>query len=183
MNSTQLVQVLQVLFPAMLQGANGYTIAVDSSGNASILLWNNSFGAQPTVAQLTAELAALQLAQAKQAQIAIIAQASAAAQTTGFSSSALGSAYTYPSGLQDQANLTACIVASLLPGNPTTWTCLFWCTSSAGASNFVSHTAAQIQQVGQNALAAIMACKSKQLTLTEEILSATTITAVQGVVW
>lgn len=182
MNQTQLLNLLSIQYPGSMN-VRDYTVAVDSSGNATISLWNNALGTQPTPTQLAAELATLQLQQAQQAQIALIAQASNAAQTTGFSSSALGSAYTYPSGLQDQANLTACIVASLMPGNASTWTVLFWCTSSAGVSNFVAHTAAQIQKVGQDALTAIMTIKQKQLTLTQQILAATTIAAVQAVVW
>ncbi|HCN87815.1 MAG TPA: hypothetical protein DIT28_01340 [Oxalobacteraceae bacterium] len=182
MNRIQLVQVLKILFPSALQGS-GYTLAVDGSGNAAIAMWLDATDAQPTVAQLTAQLATMQLQQAQKVQMVSIAQASDAAQTTGFSSSALGSAYTYPSGLQDQANLTSCIVASLIPGNPTGWTVYFWCTSSAGVSTFLPHTAAQIQKVGQDALSAIMTQKSKQLTLTQQILAATTISAVQAVVW
>jgi hypothetical protein len=83
----------------------------------------------------------------------------------------------------DQANLNAVCTYSLFPENASEWTCLFWCTSSVGASNFVSHTASQIRQVGKDAEAAIMTQKQKQLTLSEQIQAATTIAAVQAVVW
>ncbi len=79
MNSAQLVQVLKVLFPSAMQGNEGYTLSVDGSGNASILLWNNALGTQPTTAQLTAELASLQLQQAQSTQITALASAYAAA--------------------------------------------------------------------------------------------------------
>jgi hypothetical protein len=129
----------------------------------------------PTAAEL--------LATAKDAQIAQIEAASMSAQTSGFTSSALGSAYSYPSGIQDQANLNAVATLSTFPGQPTDATYLFWCTSSADVSGFVSHTAQQIQQVGRDALAAIMSQKSKQWTLTQQITAATTIAEVQTIVW
>jgi hypothetical protein len=125
--------------------------------------------------------AAQQLANAQAAQLLIVAAASAAAQTSGYTSSALGSAYSYPSGITDQANLTACITASLIAPAGTPF--LFWCTSAAGVSGFVSHTAAQIQAVGLAALAAIMAAKQKQLTLSQQVAAASTVAAVQAVVW
>jgi len=182
MNQIQLVQVLKSLFPSAMQNKD-YEVAVDQSDNATIALWNPALGTAPTADQLTAALNTLLLAQAKAAQMAAVAAASVAAQTSGFSSSALGSAYSYPSGTQDQANLTALVTASMIPGNPSGWTCLFWCTSGAGVSNFVAHTAAQIQKVGQDALTAIMAAKQKQLTLTMEIEAATSVAAVQAIVW
>lgn len=175
---------IQYLFPSAIFGVDYTLYFAVGSTTPSIVSWNTTkLGAQPSISVLQQAWGSVLVQQAQSAQIAIIAAASSAAQTTGFSSSALGSAYTYPSGLQDQANLTACVVASMMPGNASTWTVDFWCTSAAGVSGFVSHSAAQIQQVGKDALAAIMAAKSKQLTLSLEIEAATTIAEVEAVTW
>jgi hypothetical protein len=80
--------------------------------------------------------------------IAEVDAACDAAVQGGFVSSALGSAYTYPSKASDQANLSSSVLASLLPNLPANWTTLFWCYDAKGQGNLVAHTAAQIQQVG-----------------------------------
>lgn len=129
----------------------------------------------PTAAQL--------LAQAQAAQISIITQACAAAITSGFTSSALGSAHTYPSGLTDQANLTANVLSSLLPGLPSTWTTPQLCQDASGVWAYVAHTAAQIQQVGSDGKAAILGYLTKKASLQAEIEAATTVSAVQAIVW
>jgi len=182
MTPQQLQQCVSALVPAATYPGS-YTIVSDSSGSASIGLWNNAAGAQPTADQLAAELLVLQLAAAKAAQLAIIAAASLAAQTSGFTSSALGSSHSYPSGAADQSNLTAVVTASLIPGQPSGTTYLFWCSDSSGAGVFAAHTAAQIQQAGLDGMAAIMAAKQKQLTLSQQIEAATTVAAVTAVVW
>ncbi|MBW4049426.1 MAG: DUF4376 domain-containing protein [Proteobacteria bacterium] len=175
---------IQYLFPTAIYNTDYRLYFPVGSQVPQILAWNTAkLGAQPSIDVLQQAWNSVLVQQAQTVQIALIAAASAAAQTTGFTSSALGSAYSYPSGLQDQANLTACIVASLMPGNASTWTVEFWCMSAAGVSNFVPHTAAQIQQVGKDALAAIMVQKSKQYALSLQIQAATTIAAVQAVVW
>lgn len=129
----------------------------------------------PTAAQL--------LAQAQAAQIGAITQACAASITIGFASSALGAAHTYPSGLTDQANLAANVVSSLLPGLPSTWTTPQLCCDANGVWAYVAHTAAQIQQVGSDGKAAILGYLTKKASLQAEIEAATTVSAVQAIVW
>lgn len=129
-----------------------------------------------------APMAAQLLAQAQAAQIAIITQACAAAITSGFTSSALSSAHTYPSGLTDQANLTANVLSSLLPGLPSTWTAPQLCCDTNGVWAYVAHTAAQIQQVGSDGKAAILGYLTKKASLQAEIEAATTVSAVQAIV-
>ena len=63
----------------------------------------------PTAAQL---LAAAQVTQA-----AAISNACATAITAGFTSTALGSTYSYPAKATDQANLSASVIAALLAAN------------------------------------------------------------------
>ena len=139
--------------------------------------WTVKTGAlvSPTAAQL--------LAQAQAAQIAIITQACAAAITSGFISSALGSAHTYPSGLTDQANLAANVLSSLLPGLPSTWTTPQLCQDANGVWAYVAHTAAQIQQVGSDGKAAILGYLTKKASLQAEIEAATTVASVNAIVW
>lgn len=123
------------------------------------------------------------LAEIQAQQIAVITQACAAAITGGFTSSALGAAHTYPSGLTDQANLAANVVSSLLPGLPSTWTTPQLCCDANGVWAYVAHTAAQIQQVGSDGKAAILASLTKKANLQAEIEAATTVSAVQAIVW
>jgi hypothetical protein len=129
----------------------------------------------PTAAQL--------LAQAQQAQLAIVGAACAAAITGGFQSSALGKAYTYPSQQTDQANLNANVVSSLLPGLPANWTTLQLCCDENGKWGYVPHTAAQIQQVGDEGKAAILGCLTKHAELKAQIAAATTVAEVQAINW
>ncbi len=115
--------------------------------------------------------------------IAKISAACKSAIIAGFTSSALGAAYTYPAKPTDQQNLTASIAASLIPSNPSTWTTPFWCADSSGNWAFRNHTAAQIQQVGDDAKTAIMNCIAKNQTLAVTIETATTIDAVYAISW
>ena len=123
------------------------------------------------------------LAYARTVQIATLGGACGAAITSGFTSSALGSAHTYPSGLTDQANLAANVVSSLLPGLSSTWTTPQLCCDANGVWAYVAHTAAQIQQVGSDGKAAILGYLTKKAILQAEIEAATTVAAVQAIVW
>jgi hypothetical protein len=120
---------------------------------------------------------------AKASQTAIVSAACQDAIVAGFTSSALGAAHTYPAKPTDQQNLNASVVASILPGVAADWTTPFWCADSAGAWAYVMHTAAQIQQVGTDGKAAILACLTKNQQLAAQIDAATTVEAVQAIVW
>lgn len=123
------------------------------------------------------------LQEVKNSQISTIRMACSTAITSGFTSSALGSAYTYPSNVTDQANLNANVVSSLLPNLPTTWTTEQLCADSTGVWAYRAHTAAQIQQVGSDGKSATMACLLKNGALTMQIDAATTVSAVQSITW
>lgn len=120
---------------------------------------------------------------AQTSQSLILNNACANAIVSGFTSSALGSAHTYPSGITDQQNLAASVLASLLPGVATNWTTPFWCADSTGKWGWTPHTAAQIQQVGTDGKAAVMACQSQNATLQAQVAAATTVDDVAKVVW
>ena len=165
---------------------NDDVTVTDSGGIYSFATADGMLLKLPTTLQpytVPAPTAAQLLAQTQAAQISIITQACAAAITSGFTSSALGSAHTYPSGLTDQANLTANVLSSLLPGLPSTWTTPQLCQDASGVWAYVAHTAAQIKQVGGDGKAAILASLTKKANLQAEIEAATTIAAVQAIVW
>lgn len=101
----------------------------------------------------------------------------------GFESSALGAAYHYPAKTTDQQNLASSVLASLLPGLPTHWTTPFWCADTSGEWAFRPHTVAQIQQVGQDAKAAILWAMAKNEQLQAAIAAATTLDDLEAITW
>lgn len=127
----------------------------------------------------------LLLANAKAAQSQLVSASCQAAIMAGFSSAALGTAHTYPAKPTDQANLAANVLSSLLPSLPSTWTTQQICATQAVPPvwGYVAHTAAQIQQVGSDGKAAILAFLIKNASLQGQIQSASTVAAVQAVVW
>jgi hypothetical protein len=101
----------------------------------------------------------------------------------GFVSSALGAPHTYPAKDKDQANLAGSVVASLLPGLPGNWTTPFWCSNAGGTWTFAAHSVSQIQQVGTDGKAAILAALTKNATLAAQAMAANTEAAVAAIVW
>lgn len=128
----------------------------------------------------TSPSAAQQLAAAQAAQTAKVSNACAAALCAGFSSSALGSARTYPSQDPDQRNLLNAALAA--QGQPSTWTASLWCANS-GTWSLASHTVAQVQQVNADWLAFRQAQQQKCVTLIGQINAATSVSAVQAINW
>lgn len=126
---------------------------------------------------------AVLLAEAQAAQILVLKNACINAITSGYSSTALGSTYTYPSALTDQLNMAASVIASQLPGLASGWTTVFWCSDTAGAWAMRPHTAAQIQQAGSDGKAWVTAQQVKLASLTSQIAAATTVAAVQAIIW
>ena len=100
-----------------------------------------------------------------------------------FPSDALGSTHGYPTDELSQMNLTAGVLASLLPGNSPDWTTPMWCTDANGVWAFVEHTAAQIQTAGRDGKAFFMAVQRKHADLQARIDAATTIGAVNAIKW
>lgn len=106
------------------------------------------------------------------AKVAEMSEACAGAILAGFKSSALGSQYEYPAKPTDQTNLAGSIIASLIAG-PGDWGTPFWCADAAGDWAFRMHTATQIQQVGRDGKAAILAAMTKNEILRARIETAT----------
>lgn len=122
----------------------------------------------------------------EQAQTLKTAELSAACQAdiySGFHSTALGADHLYPFNVTDQRNLSDSVLASTLPGRGTDWTTPFWCADSAGVWAMRLHTATQIQQVGDDAMARKLACMTQNDTLSGQVMAATTIEAVEAIAW
>jgi hypothetical protein len=100
--------------------------------------------------------------------------ACATAITAGQKSNALGSEYTYPTGLSDQLNLSAAVNASLSGGSTLGWTTSLMCADANNNWAFVAHTAAQVQQVGVDVNNAIAALRVRNASLTTLINAAIT---------
>lgn len=108
--------------------------------------------------------------------------------TAGFISSALGSPHSYPSQQTDQQNLAANVLSSMLPGVAQAWTTKQICCDESGSWDYRPHTAAQIQQVGQDGKDAILAMRLRAQALRQQINAVTVETenaveAVTQIVW
>ena len=114
------------------------------------------------------------LAESQSSQIAALRTACANAITGGFSSSALGSLYNYPSDPLSQSNMNT------VAGSPSGGS--LWC-ESGGVWAMKAHTQAQAQAVLASFVAWLNACQTQLATLTGEVNAATTVSAVQAVVW
>lgn len=137
----------------------------------------------PAAISIVAPTASVLLANAQKSQIETISAGCSAAITGGFSSSALGAAYTYPSKPTDQLNLLGSQSASLSPNLPTGWTAPFWCCDANGVWDIRPHTPTQIQQVFTDGVARKLACIEQNKSLANQVLAATTVAAVQAIVW
>jgi hypothetical protein len=123
---------------------------------------------------------------AKNAASASMSAACQAACVAGFASSALGTPFTYPSNLVDQQNLSANVLSSTLPAAQVAgWTTMQLCAdaSTPPVWAYRAHTVAQIQRVGDDGKAAIMANLIKNAGLQAQIVAAADIVTVQGVKW
>lgn len=146
--------------------------------SAAVGTWYVANGALAPTAP--APTAAQSLAQAQADQIAKISSACAAALTSGFSSSAIGSARAYPSQDTDQLNLQSAVSASMAA--PAGWSTPVWC-ANAGVWSFALHTTAQVQQVNADWLVYRTAIQAKYAGLVAKIAAAVIPADAQAVVW
>jgi len=126
----------------------------------------------PTAAQL--------LTQAQAAQIAKVSASCQATILAGFTSSALGATRNYPSQDTDQRNLLSAVSASV--GAATGWATPIWC-AVGDVWSFESHSAAQVQQVNGDWLAARVVAQKKYADLVAQINAAATVAAVEAIDW
>jgi hypothetical protein len=177
-------------FPSVLQAADvepfGVSVLVEVTQPAAMPFYTIVAGAPTQISGVWTQTwtqTPIELATAQAIQSTYLNSACASAIVSGFTSSALGTAYTYPSNITDQQNLAASVLASLLPGVGAGWTTPFWCANSSGTWAWTSHTAAQIQQVGTDGKAAVLACQSQNATLQTQVAAATNVDAVAQVAW
>lgn len=114
------------------------------------------------------------LAESQSSQIAALRTACANAIIGGFTSNALGSVYSYPSDPLSQSNMNT------IAGSPSGGS--LWC-ESGGVWAMKAHTQAQAQAVLASFVAWLNACQTQLATLTAEVNAATTVSAVQAIVW
>lgn len=166
-----------ILADSTFQPPSGETMEPIGTSGAGIgwTYSNGAFVAPPTPIPT--------LAEAQSAQAAALSAACDSAIVAGFTSSALGSAHTYPSQPNDQTNLIGAATASQSPTLPAGWTCNFWCADSTGAWALRAHAAAQIQQVLADGVAAREALSTKLAALVAQVEAATTVAAVQSIAW
>jgi len=179
----------QVSDPLELEAAvTAHTLPTQGSlvvPDGSILNTANLTVKDGAVVTVVPAVPAITLATAQATQSTLIKKEYATQISNGFPSSALGVSHLYPSTAEDQFNLTACIVASMIPAQAADWTTVFWCGDSATPPvwNYLPHTAAQIHQVGIDSMAYIMAAKMRQATRLGQIQAATTVDAVTAILW
>src|ERR1035437_6239043 len=165
------------------------TVLIAAGLGGLVVSWTDdgtiNFGASVTSDQQVAIMALHDAYDAtKTAKIAELRVACAKAIVGGFASSALGSTHNYPSQDLDQQNMAASVLASLLSdGLVSGWTTPFWCQDGSGAWAFVPHTATQIQQVGSDGKLFVMTAQQKLVTLSAEVMAATSDGAVAAIAW
>ncbi|HDR8991508.1 hypothetical protein [Burkholderia vietnamiensis] len=115
-----------------------------------------------------------QIATAQAAQCAALNIACANAIVSGFSSSALGDTYSYPSTITDQANQAT--IAQSADGG------MLWCASS-GTWSFKQHTQEQAQAVLASFIVWLNKCQSQLISLSGQVNSAKSVSAAQSVSW
>lgn len=145
---------------------------------------NNDYVAfQSWLAAGNTPLPAYTLDDLKQRKVADLDAACKGAIYAGFTSDALGAAYTYPCQDRDQFNLNSAVTAGLVNAGVTGWTIDFWCADSAGAWARRAHTAAQIQTVGNAALQHVQGKLDHRAALVAQVAAATTEAQVATIVW
>jgi hypothetical protein len=103
-----------------------------------------------------------------------ISSSCADAILSGFVSSALGEPHTYPAKPNDQINLAGLVMRSFYPSVGPEWSRPFWCMDASDVWAYRMHTAAQIQQVGDDSIDANLIQRSINEQLQAQILAAKT---------
>src|SRR5690606_9070720 len=100
----------------------------------------------------------------------------------GFDSVALGQQHHYPALDKDQQNLTASVLESTIPDLPSAWVTPFWCEVD-GEWAFRMHTAQQIQTVGRDGKAVIIACIAQNEALATAARAVQHKSELENIVW
>lgn len=123
------------------------------------------------------------LDQIKTNQINLLRQACALQIVQDTPSSATGTQYWYPMDQTSQMNMIASVTHAMLVGPSAIWRTPFWCRDVAGNWAFLQHTQTQIQQVGTDLKAAVVAAQTKLANLQAQVLAAADAAAVAAITW
>lgn len=172
MSIDELVQAVRVLYPSAMRG-NDYTANV-TAGVATLALWNNALGEQPTSDQLTTTLLAVQLSEAKQTQLNMLAAAYSAATASDV-------AYMSTTFAADQQSqqifgqaLTVYNVAGAVPTG-------FFTADAAG--NKVTMTLDQLKGLCNSIADQVWTSFQRWVAVRESLATATTVASVQAITW
>lgn len=178
MTLAELQQAVAFLFAAAVYGQS-YTAAVDASGNATIALWNNALGAQPDATALSTALSGAQLAAAKTAQMETLVSAySAARYGTPVTVTSGSTTLSFPADQATQMNVSGYLVAYASPNTPPASMPL---ADVNGVAQSVTY--AELQQMAKAIADQSVSAFNQLQTLQAQVAAATTISAVQAVVW
>jgi len=167
-----------------------YAIIFDSNGNGTgmhkwedettVSLASNEIicteaqSQNPSAWQVVNGVLVESLPAAQATQNGILTAGCQAAIVGGFTSSALGSVYSYPSDPISQSNQNS--AASSSAGGK------LWC-ESGGVWSLVAHTQAQAQVVVASLVTWVNACQKQRVTLQGQVNAATSVSAVQAITW
>lgn len=179
--------IISILYPTAIVNID---YSVGDYGQGPILQeWNTAkLGTQPDQITITnAWNNGLGLTYTKQQQIIMLDIACRNTILAGFQSSALGSVYTYPNQNSqehpDQVNMVTSTLAAVINTNTAGWTTNIWVENSAGTWEYFPHNATQVKQVGVDGKVYVQTQQNKLVSLTAQVNAATTIAAVQAIVW
>jgi hypothetical protein len=114
---------------------------------------------------------------------AAISSSCADAILAGFASSALGEPHTYPAKPNDQINLAGLVMRSFYPSVGPDWARPFWCMNAGHVWAYRMHTAAQIQQVGDDSIDANLIQRGINEQLQAQIITAETPADLADINW
>jgi hypothetical protein len=117
------------------------------------------------------------------AQVDLISLGCAAQIALGFTSSALGSPYTYPLDLTSQSNMQAAVIRMSMTAPPPPDTINYMCADADGVWLRRPHDATQIIQAALDGMAYIEAVLAKKDALVAQAGAASTVEDVQAVTW
>lgn len=181
MTSVDLQTAIAHLYPGA-PSPSGYTITVDSAGNATIASWTPDLagGPEPTATELAAALTAAQLMQAQRQQEQVLAQAYQAARYGApiTITTAAGVTLTFDTTTTTQMAVMGYLVAFNAANWPSAGVPL---QDLAGAIHLL--TLADMQSVAVATANQSIAAWTKLQTLLASVQAATSVAAVTSVVW
>lgn len=167
-------QAIASLYPKAQPNID-YTATVDSAGNASILLWNNALGPQPTDAQLASSGGNLTLSAAKTAQSAAV---EAAYENATFATAIAYKSTTFWADEKSQFLLLGAVVGYQSAGATPPGFAWWDATNTAQPMSL-----SDLQGLYQAIMLRLNTNFAKRKTLLGQIAAATTVADVQAVNW